>query len=288
MQKLILLFAIAFMNLQAEADINESKIFLDKYSIGIEKVKKEININDNADISTSKLFKDINISDSIRTDAKNIFENRLVDENTENAAKADAKVIHSDKFKKQFREAKDNLLYDKKLGWGEQAAIAEQYVKSQQEKGEQNFYFNSKETIYIFISSSLPKETIENYLESTKYIQDNVVFVMQGAIGGMQKIKPTLQWIKELIGEKYANAKIVIDPRLSEHFNIKQVPAILYTQKDFFEMKSQEIQSANAAKADADTYIFYGDMPIGYVIKKMNEKKQSSFLQNILKKLETK
>lgn len=287
MQKLILLSAIAFLNLQAEADVNESKIFLDKYSTGIEKVKKEININNSADVSASKLFKDINISDSIKTDAKNIFENRLIDENIEKAAEVDAEVIHSDKFKKQFREAKDNLLYDKKLGWGEQTAIAEQYVKSQQEKGEQNFYFNSKETIYIFISSSLPKETIENYLESTKYIQDNVVFVMQGAIGGMQKIKPTLQWIKELIGEKYANAKIVIDPRLSEYFNIKQVPSVLYTQKDFFEMKSQEVQSANTDKADADTYIFYGDMPIGYVIKKMNEKKQNSFLQNILKRLET-
>jgi hypothetical protein len=53
-------------------------------------------------------------------------------------------------------------------------------------------------------------------------------------------------------------------------------------------MKSQEVQSANADKADADTYIFYGDMPIGYAIKKMNEKKQNYFLQNILKKLETK
>ena len=288
MQKLILLSAIAFMNLQAEADINESKIFLDKYSTGIEKAKKEININNSADISASKLFKDINISNSVRADAKNIFENRLLDENIENAAQADSEVIHSNKFKKQFREAKDNLLYDKKLGWGEQAAIAQQHIESQQGKGEQNFYFNSKETIYIFISSSLPKETIENYLESTKYIQNNIVFVLQGAMGGMQKIKPTLQWIKELLGEKYANAKIVIDPRLSEHFNIKQVPAILYTQKDFFEMKSQEIQSTNIDKIDADTYIFYGDMPINYAIKKMTEKKQNSFLENILRKLETK
>ncbi|MFA6137434.1 MAG: TrbC family F-type conjugative pilus assembly protein [Sulfurimonas sp.] len=288
MQKLTLLFVITIINLTADTDTNESKIFLDKYDARIEKVKKEININQDAgDISACKLVKDTNISEQIRLDVKNIIDNRITDEHIERVAKFDAEVINTDEFKKQFNEAKQNLLYDKKLNWGEQAAIAQQHIASQKEGDEQNFYFNSSEIIYIFISSSMPKETIKNYLESIKNIQNNIVFVLQGAIGGMQKIKPTLLWIKEILGKEYASAKIIIDPRLSLKFKIKQAPAILYTQMDMFDMKSEEV-SSQSITTNADTYIVYGDMPLKYVINKMNEKKQNFFLEEILKKLETK
>lgn len=277
MQKLILLLLICSIGLQASAEQNESKIFLDKYSTDVEKVKKEIDIDYNADISASKLFKDINISDSIKADAKEIVKNRFTDEKIKNDAEDDAQVIYTDKFKKQFREAKDNLLYDKELNWSAQAAAAKEHIESNQATGQDNFYFNSKETIYIFISSSMPKATIKNYLESTKHIQNNVVFILQGAIGGMQKIKPTLIWIKDLIGKEYANAKIIIEPRISKKFDIERVPAILYTQHDILDVKSDI----------GDTFIFYGDMPISYALKKMLEKKQNDFLASIVKKLET-
>lgn len=279
MKKLIFVSLLSFLSLHALDENNEAKIFLDKYSTSIQKATQEINISkDVSNISASKLCKDINVSDSIKEDVKNMIANKLSDEKIEASAKKDAQVIYTDKFKKQLREAKDNLLYDKELNWAEQATVAKEHINTIESKSQNDFYFNSKETIYIFISSSMPEVTIKNHLESTKHIQNNVVFVMQGAIGGMQKIKPTLLWIKELIGEKYANAKIIIEPRISKRFSIKRVPAILYTQQDILDTQAEDI---------SDTYIFYGDMPIAYAINRMLEKRQNDFLANIIKKLET-
>jgi len=279
MKKLILVSLLSFLSLHALDEHNESKIFLDKYSTSIKKATQEINISkDISNISAAKLCKDTNVSDSIKADVKNMIANKLSDKKIEASAKNDAQIIHTDKFKKQLREAKDNLLYDKELNWAEQAVIAKEHISTIESKSQNDFYFNSKETIYIFVSSSMPEITIKNYLESTKYIQNNVVFVMQGAIGGMQKIKPTLLWIKELIGEKYANVKIIIEPRISKRFSIERVPAILYTEQDIINTQAEDV---------SDTYIFYGDMPVAYSLKKMLEKKQNDFLQNIVKKLET-
>lgn len=285
MKKLILLTCIVS---SIFADTNESKIFLDKYRDGIGKYKKEIIINqyDASDVSACKLSKDINISSDITNDAKSITNNILIDKAMETKANEDAKVIHTENFKKKLQEAKDNLLYDKKLGWTDQAVIAKKYLAQASEKGEQNVYFNSKETVYIFVSSSMEKKTLLNYLESTKYIQNNVVFVLQGAIGGMKKLKPTMLWIKDLIGEKYASAGFMIDPRLAKNFKIKEVPAILYTQKELFELEAEKI--TNNSKSSGDTYLFYGDMPFRYAIKELNEKKQNQFLTDILRKLDTK
>lgn len=279
MKKLILASLFSFLSLHALDEHNESKIFLDKYSAGIQKVKREIHFDkDVSSISASKLCQDLNISDSIKEDVKNMIANKLSDKKIEASAKKDAQVIHTDKFKKQLREAKDNLLYDKELNWTEQAAVAKEHINTIESKSQNDFYFNSKETIYIFISSSMPEITIKNYLKSTKHIQNNVVFVMQGAIGGMQKIKPTLIWIKELIGKEYVNAKIIIEPRISKRFSIERVPAILYTEQNIINTQAEDV---------SDTYIFYGDMPIAYALKKMLLKKQNNFLASIVKKLET-
>lgn len=282
------LTAILVTNSFCVDDINESKIFLDKYNSGVKEYNKEIktiNYNTN-DVSVSQFEKDINVSSAVNTDAKNIIQNRLINNAIDEIAKKDADVVYTDKFKKQFREAKDNLLYDKKLNWSEQATVAQKYLGNANEKNDKNFYFNSKETIYIFISSSIEETTLKNYLETTKYIQDNVVFVLQGAIGGMKKLRPTMQWIKNLITDKYANARIVIDPRLAKNFGIQRVPAILYTQKELFELEAEKI--TNNPKSSGDTYLFYGDMPFRYAIKELNEKKQNQFLTDILRKLDTK
>ncbi|MDX9743244.1 MAG: TrbC family F-type conjugative pilus assembly protein [Arcobacteraceae bacterium] len=282
------LTAILVTNSFCVDDINESKIFLDKYNSGVKEYNKEIktiNYNTN-DVSVSQFEKDINVSSAVNTDAKNIIQNRLIDNAIDEIAKKDADVVYTDKFKKQFREAKDNLLYDKKLNWSEQATIAQKYLGNANEKNDKNFYFNSHKTIYIFISSSIEETTLKNYLETTKYIQDNVVFVLQGAIGGMKKLRPTMQWIKNLITDKYANARIVIDPRLAKNFGIQRVPAILYTQKELFELEAEKI--TNNPKSSGDTYLFYGDMPFRYTIKELNEKKQNQFLTDILRKLDTK
>lgn len=280
-----ILFVLVVVNV-VFGDEAEQKIFLQKHQELIEKYKNEDKkIEDIPDINIAEFNKNIDISDTVKRDIKSTVDNIKKDSKIEQEAKQSANIINTKEFKQKHNEAKEHLLYDKKLNWEEQASIAKQYI---QKKGseKENFYVNSMQTIYIVISSSMPKATIKNYLESTKYIQDNVVFVLQGGIGGMQKIMPTLNWIKELLGDKYLSAKFIIDPKLTKMFNINQVPALIYTQKNLFELQSEQIYSSS--NQFGDTYIFYGDMPIKYILEQLNNKKANQFISHLIRQLETK
>lgn len=278
MQKVVLMMILVLIKLVA----NEEEIFLEKHSKQIDKYKQESSMNQEIDIKQFNF--NISVNDTIRNEAKKDVINIKKDESIEKLAEKDSKVITTKEFKTKLQDAKEHLLYDKKLNWSEQALIAKNHIQNSTDSD--NFYSNSSETIYIILSSSMPRQTILNYLESTKYIQNNVVFVLHGAIGGIQKILPTLNWIKELLWDKYLNAKFIIDPKLTKHFNINQVPALIYTQKNLFELQSEQLH--NQPNQFGDTYIFYGDMPIKYMLEQLNIKKENQFISYLIKQLETK
>ena len=55
------------------------------------------------------------------------------------------------------------------------------------------------ERVYIFISSSMPKQTLRNYVRDVAKLSDpNVKLVMRGLVGGMKYIKPTLRFVGSL------------------------------------------------------------------------------------------
>ncbi|MFA6685095.1 MAG: TrbC family F-type conjugative pilus assembly protein [Arcobacteraceae bacterium] len=277
--KKIVLVAAMIIKLVAQ---DEQEIFLEKHSKQIDKYKRESSMNQEIDIKrfNVNMSVDDKINDEVKEDMKKIKKDKSIEE----FAQKDSKVITTKEFKSKLQDAKEHLLYDKKLNWSEQALIAKNHIQNSTDSD--NFYSNSSETIYIILSSSVPKQTILNYLESTKHIQSNVVFVLQGSIGGLQKIMPTLDWIKELLGDKYLSAKFIIDPKLPKHFNIKQVPALVYTQKNLYELQSEQLHSQS--NQFGDTYIFYGDMPIKYMLEQLNNKKENQFISHLIKQLETK
>ena len=54
----------------------------------------------------------------------------------------------------------------------------------------------SDERIYLFISSSMPLQTVRNYAASVARLGDpGIVLVMRGFIEGMTKIQPTIRFI---------------------------------------------------------------------------------------------
>lgn len=279
MKKIFLVVLVLVVSLVAQDD--EQKIFLEKHSKQIDKYKQETSINQEIDIKQFNI--NIEIDSDIKYKVQEDINNIQQDLDIEKLATKDSQVITTKEFKSKLQDAKEHLLYDKKLNWSEQALTAKKHLET---SSDDNFYNNSSETIYIILSSSVPKQTIINYLESTKYIQSNVVFVLHGSIGGMQKIMPTLNWIKNLLGDKYLSAKFIIDPKLTKMFNINQVPALLYTQRNLFELKSEQIHSS--PNQFGDTYIFYGDMPIKYILTQFNNKKENQFISYLLNRLETK
>lgn len=90
---------------------------------------------------------------------------------------------------------------------------------------------------YLFISSSIPKETLYNYALSiydynSKNPNDKVVMVIRGCINGCTKIKPTIDFIKDVItvNGKYKDGlngvEVWIDPTLFRYFKINKVPCL--------------------------------------------------------------
>jgi len=85
----------------------------------------------------------------------------------------------------------------------------------------------------LFISSSIPLNTLRAYAHDISENNLPVTMILKGFVGGMTKMKPTVQFIKSIIQvdddcqvdcDTY-NVDINIDPELFNGFNIKSVPA---------------------------------------------------------------
>lgn len=147
--------------------------------------------------------------------------------------------------------------------------IPESYRVSKVEKD----YKNAK--LVIFISSSMPEETIRNFIKSTQDIYDYVYFVIRGFVNGIKKFKPTYDWtIKILCSDnppgspECLNATIDINPNLFNQFNIQKVPAIMVIEKG--NLDSCSVCNGNKNKIP-DVFISYGDANIKYHLAKMEE-----------------
>ena len=141
--------------------------------------------------------------------------------------------------------------------------------------------------VYIFISSSIPIDTIRNYIKSIQNIKYRTVFILNGFIDGIMKFKPTYKYTFKLLcnSTDYQNitpddcleAIIDINPNIFEQFNIKYVPAILV-------LENGNINSCSVNTRNVDYYLSYGDAPFQYHLSKM-ESKGSKKAKEILSKL---
>ena len=77
----------------------------------------------------------------------------------------------------------------------------EAYYKDSR-KGSASGGLGADERVYIFLSSSIPTDTLRRYTSAAGALGDhNVRFVMRGFIGGAKYVKPTLRFVKDLLLE---------------------------------------------------------------------------------------
>lgn len=149
------------------------------------------------------------------------------------------------------------------------------------------------ERVYVFISSSVPVETLENYAFSIDRLGiQNVSMVMRGFVGGMKEIGPTVEFVRKIIlkdpecvpdCEAY-KVNVVIDPFLFRRYKIEKVPAIVYTKGvrilDYFSSEGL-MESANVS----DYYILYGDMAFDGALERINATAKARSLDCVVHKL---
>ncbi|MRR07469.1 MAG: hypothetical protein EG828_11110 [Deltaproteobacteria bacterium] len=139
------------------------------------------------------------------------------------------------------------------------------------------------ERIYIFISSSMPLETIRNYAAAVSRMNDpnKIVLVMRGFIGGMQKIGPTTSFIADVLKEKAScdlaageqcsmvNANVLVDPILFRRYGITQVPATVYAKG--VRVNIPEQSEGNEDVSVGSFWTVYGDAALAFNLEKIRQ-----------------
>lgn len=147
----------------------------------------------------------------------------------------------------------------------------------------------SDERIYIFISSSMPKQTIENYAKSMDKIRDSkIVMVLRGCIGGCEKIMPTARWIQDIIApseDRQLAAEVIIDPFLFSLYNIEAVPTIIYAKNVKTDMDEGSEGLTINLKEKPKAYSVLGDVSLAYALDKISEESKAGNLKQISKML---
>ena len=289
--KTIVLCSFLALTTQANEDINKTKIFNDKYLDSHRlNTYKNSNNKDNLDYKISNIKNMTTISkDTNRTVAQMI--KTQLDKST---MKSDATIIsehkNSKSFQKKVLENEEYILYDEKINWqqhlGKHKNRSNKIIRDLKEKGSvsssvsSNKYLNQNEKIYIVISSSIPNHIIKNYFEMLQNVNSDVTFVLRGTIGGIKKMMPTLNWIKELLKKQdnsHYEYNIIIEPRVTKKYNIEKVPAVLYI-KDFDSTYTNE-------DSDEKYYIYYGTVDVDYALEKINIDVKSEGLKKLLKSI---
>lgn len=135
-------------------------------------------------------------------------------------------------------------------------------------------YLMPDERIYIFISSSIPEETLKSYANAIHKLKDrNITMVLRGCVGGCSKLMPTVQFVQKIIAPSEDNqlqVEVLIDPYLFRYYHIDTVPAILFAKGIDTEMDEGSEGLPENLKQKPDAYVIYGDVSLDYAIEKFH------------------
>lgn len=136
----------------------------------------------------------------------------------------------------------------------------------------------SGDRLFVFVSSSVPLETLRRYASDLEKI--NGVMVLRGMIGGLKNAKPTIAFMQKVtqvdpacVGDcAVRDITITIDPIMFSKFGITQVPAVALSKDFDFGMYCDEDDPEK--KQVFDSVVTYGDSSLAYHLQ--NAFEQSS------------
>lgn len=143
---------------------------------------------------------------------------------------------------------------------------------------------SNAEQLYLFVSSSVPLNTLRNYAAMIDRARaGEIIMVLRGFVGGMKKIRPTMEFIGEVLkknpGCNLAKEKcdsyqvnIQVDPQLFQRFGIEEVPALAYLP----------ISVDEAEVTQTEPIIIYGDAGLDYLLERINQEAKSAELNTLI------
>ncbi len=195
---------------------------------------------------------------------------------------------YQEKLKQEQARLTEELFKDVPDGYSHDAGTTQ---KQRQTAGK----LLESERVYVFITKSVPITTLRNYSAAIAKAGDpNVVMVLRGFVGGMKKIKPTMDFIAEILKKDPAcdmtrekcdsfGVNIEIDPLLFRRYQICEVPAIVYAQN-----VDQGVEALNGSEGLNDNasagnfFVIIGDAKLDYLLERINREAGSESLTALI------
>lgn len=144
-------------------------------------------------------------------------------------------------------------------------------------------HLGADERVYLFVSSSMPEATLRAYVQDIGALRDrNIVIVMRGFIGGIEKAMPTLHFMSDLLkvdprctGMNCARyqASFEIDPNLYRRFKPERVPALVYARgvNPLAPDMSEGVEWNVSTPSSSSWWMIYGDASLSYLLSRVAE-----------------
>lgn len=238
--------------------------------------------------------KDKNLEESIKrlTENQPKVDAKLPDNpEAKKMAEESFKYSQSEEFKTRVAEFKTEL--EKMLRGGEQSSGQKFGFYSKLETAQKGL-LSQDERIYIFVSSSMPEETVKNYVKALARINspEQSFLVLRGGIGGLKYVMPTVQWTFNLLkknpycsGEdcELYRVRFVIDPFLFRKYSIDRVPAVVYVKGL---VNEEGLSEGLSGVKVSDYWVSYGDVSLAYHLKLIAGRSKDERLKKISEMLE--
>ena len=214
-----------------------------------------------------------------------IPKNRYENDMTAVAGTLDA-YYRSDEFQGRVKSETERI---KAQVFGEDFARFYPDSKAAEEQGR----LRESERVYLFVSSSMPLQTVRNYAASVSRLRDpKVIMVMRGFVGGMTKIQPTIDFVSNVLKDdtscafaetecRMLPANLIVDPILFRRYGIDRVPAVVYVEG---------IKSVDAALSEGDakntnvtsSYTVFGDASLEYALEMIGRESGGSSIKDLV------
>jgi len=136
------------------------------------------------------------------------------------------------------------------------------------------------EKVYLFVSSSVPDETVHAYIVNLDKVADpNVSLVMRGLVGGITKVR-----VKK--GQSYFSRimKKELDcPRTQTPCERYKVP--IHLESSLYTKYGITRVPAVAYEHDDNSFLIQGDAGLDYLLEKINREAKSTGLASLIKKI---
>jgi type-F conjugative transfer system pilin assembly protein TrbC len=198
------------------------------------------------------------------------------------------RFFQSAEFQEKLASMKEQLYREIK---GEEAQVNPQETAKAQKKTRG---LSSGERLYLFVSSSVPAETLRNYVRAVADFRDpNIRMVLRGFVGGASRVAPTISFLQKVLLVdlgcdprkercKTYNAPVIIDPLLFRRYRIGRVPAFVYVPS--VSVKDGEMSEGIEGNTQAsEPFVLYGDISLDAAVRVFVRDKKRPGLERLLK-----